>query len=112
MATQTNSRSSMVDFLTTRRATDRATLEARWAVAEQAYADLQTLETRVGQGVVYVNAHKADAKARKLLGDLRVELARATRTYDDAFLAFTQAEEVYLQSCRECNLVGAPPEEA
>ena len=97
-------------FVTTRRAENRATLEARWAVAEQAYEELQALETRVGQGVVYVNAHKDDAKARKLLGDLRVELARATQTYDDAFLAFTQAEDVYLQSVRECRLCGAPEE--
>jgi len=94
-------------FVTTRRAENRATLEARWAVAEQAYEDLQALETRVGQGVVYVNAHKDDARARKLLGDLRVELARATQAYDDAFLAFTQAEETYLQSVRECRLCGA-----
>ena len=102
---------SHLQFLITRRATDRARCDAAFAAADAIWDKIAALNARVARGVAYTGEHPDDRKAKVLLADLRKERRELVTDYDDALAKFRRLEDVYLASVTECRMYGIEEEQ-
>lgn len=104
--------SSHLQFLTTRRDTERAAMEAAWDIAQTKWDELQALNERVARGVAYIGEHPEDAKARGLLATLKRDRDALARAHEWQLSEFRRLEEIYLLSVRSLRFHGVYEEDS